>query len=261
MNRRHMLVSSALSVLAFAAELRAESAEEKGLRMAQMVHAADRGFVGERAKVTMVLMNGNGEVAERQMVVRVKEVEDDGDRSILDFESPKQLRGTRLLTWNHRTRDDDQWLYLSSVGRVKRITSSNKAGSFLGSEFTYEDLASQAVEKYAYRFVGDSTYEARPAWILERTPRIANSGYSKQLVTYDEEYKRPVRVDFFDLQGSLVKTATFVGYRQLQGRWWRPREVSMVNVQTKKRSVMTWNERQLGVTFAQREFESEALAD
>lgn len=261
MNRRFMLVWSALSVLVYAGELRAESAEEKGLRMARMVHAADRGFVGERATVTMVLMNGNGEVAERRMTVRVKEVPEDGDRSILDFESPKQLRGTRLLTWNHRTRDDDQWLYLSSVGRVKRISSSNKAGSFLGSEFTYEDLASQAVEKYTYRFVKDGSYDGRPAWILERTPRVTNSGYSKQLVTYDQEYKRPVRVEFFDLQGEPLKIATFVGYRKFEGRWWRAREVTMVNLQTKMRSVLTWNERQLGVALEEREFESQALAD
>ena len=74
-----------------------------------------------------------------------------------------------MLTWTHKKEDDDQWLYLPSMKKVKRISShESKTGSFMGSEFSYEDLGSQEVEKYKYKFVKDDELSGRKAWLIER---------------------------------------------------------------------------------------------
>ena len=84
------------------------------------------------------------------------EVLEDGDKSIFIFEHPRDVSGTAVLTFTHKHGPDDQWLYLPALKRVKRISSDNKSGSFVGSEFAYEDLSSQEVEKYTYKWIQDA---------------------------------------------------------------------------------------------------------
>ena len=76
-----------------------------------------------------------------------------GDKSIIVFDSPRDIGGTALLSHTKILEPDDQWLYLPALGRVKRISSGNKSGPFVGSEFAYEDLVSQEVDKYNYRWL------------------------------------------------------------------------------------------------------------
>ncbi len=76
---------------------------------------------------------------------------DDGDKSLFVFDEPRDVQGTAFLIHAHREDADDQWLYLPALKRVKRISSANRSGSFMGSEFAYEDMTAQEVEKFTYR--------------------------------------------------------------------------------------------------------------
>ena len=128
-----------------------ETPEEQGLVIAREADRRDSGFGDFTANMRMVLKNRHGQESIRLIRIKTLEVADDGDKSLSIFDNPKDVKGTAFLTHSHKTGDDDQWLYLPALKRVKRISSRNKSGSFMGSEFSYEDIASQEVEKYTYR--------------------------------------------------------------------------------------------------------------
>ena len=89
------------------------------------------------------MKNRQGEESSRYIKNKTLEVENDGDKSLSIFERPRDVKGTALLNFTHKTGTDDQWLYLPALKRVKRISSANKSGSFMGSEFAFEDITSQ----------------------------------------------------------------------------------------------------------------------
>ena len=129
--------------------------EEKGLEIAVEVDRRDTGWGDSRTNMTMTLYNKQGESSIRSMKSSSLEGKDDGDKTIIVFDEPKDVKGTALLTFTHKQGADDQWLYLPALKRVKRIASRNKSGPFVGSEYAYEDLTSQEVEKYSYRYLRD----------------------------------------------------------------------------------------------------------
>jgi outer membrane lipoprotein-sorting protein len=248
-------------VLAFAAlcslSVWAESPEQRGLEVAVLCDKANEGFKTERGEMSMQLINAHGEVTNRKLTLEVLEG-DDGDKSRSTFTWPADVKGTRLLTWTHKQGDDDQWLYLPAIKRVKRISSSNKSGSFVGSEFAYEDFGSQEIEKFSYKLIDELKYEGRDAWQIERYPVDKSSGYTRQVVWLDKEYKLAVRIDYYDRKRELLKTAVFGKFKKY-GKLFRANEIAMNNVQTKKRSVITWSERRLDVELQSNLFRSEGL--
>ena len=127
----------------------AETPEQKGLAIAVEAQKRNEGWVDSRVDAKMVLENKQGEKSERNMRLRALEVisATDGDKSLTYFLSPADVQGTALLSFTHFKTPDDQWLYLPALKRVKRIASANKSGSFVGSEFAFEDLLAQEVER------------------------------------------------------------------------------------------------------------------
>jgi len=202
----------------------------------------------------MTLTNAHGQTSERQMRSAMLEVAGDGDRTLVVFDQPADVKGSAVLTYSHATGPDDQWLYLPAVKRVKRIASSNKAGPFMGSEFAFEDLSSQEVEKYHYRFVAEDTLDGLAAFVVERTPVDPKSGYTRQRVWYDQLHYRPVRIDYYDRKDALLKTLTYERY-QKYGEFWRARAQLMANHQTGKRTRVEFGEFRLDAGVTPAEFE------
>lgn len=235
-------------------------AEDKGLEIARKADKANEGFATEKGTMTLELINAHGDVTKRKMRFEVVEGKEDGDKSLSVFDWPADVKGTKLLTFTHKKGDDDQWLFLPAVKRVKRIASSNRSGSFMGSEFAFEDLASQEVEKYTYKHLDDVKHDGRDCWRLERVPLEKNSGYKRQVVWMDKEYLAPVKIEFYDRKNELLKVSVFVGYKK-QGKFWRFERISVENVQTRKKSVLAWENRELGAKVDASRFDSAALED
>lgn len=241
--------------------LHAETPEAKGLRLAKEFEAANNGFVGESGKTELILINAYGEKVVRIMKGKSKEVVGDGDKSISIFENPKDVKGTKMLTWSHKNKDDQQWLFLPSVRRVKKISSKNKSASFMGSEFSYEDLGSQEVEKYKFKWLKDAKFAGEDCHIIERTPTY-KSGYSKQISFVSKKYKNPMKVEYYDRKNQLLKVALFEGYQKhtVGGKiLYRPTLIKMDNVQNKKKSIFSWKDRKIGVLFSDNEFRKNNL--
>ncbi|MCB0377878.1 MAG: outer membrane lipoprotein-sorting protein [Bdellovibrionales bacterium] len=231
---------------------------DRGLEIMKKAEEFNNGFVGESSTMEMVLVNAHGDKVERKMNSKVQEVSDDGDKSIITFLWPADVKGTKMLTWSHKTENDDQWLYLPALKRVKRITSTNKTGSFMGSEFSYEDLGSQEVEKYTYTFKGEKDIKGRKAWVIERKSTDKNSGYGKQVVHLDKEYQNPLQIGYFDRKMELLKVAEFSNYKKY-GKYWRASKIEMKNVQTKKKSILEWKNRKLNQKFSDADFNQNRL--
>ena len=144
----------------------AQSPEEKGLAIAQEADRRDTGWGDQSADMVMVLRNRQGQESTRRIRNRSLEVTGDGDKALSIFDDPADVKGTAFLSFTHATRPDDQWLYLPALKRVKRIASANKSGPFMGSEFAYEDIASQEVDKYTYQWLRNETLEGREVFVL-----------------------------------------------------------------------------------------------
>jgi outer membrane lipoprotein-sorting protein len=238
----------------------AETPEEKGLAIAREADRRDSGFGDFTAKMRMVLKNRHGQESIRLIRIKTLEVEDDGDKSLSIFDNPRDVKGTAFLTLSHKTGDDDQWLYLPALKRVKRISSRNKSGSFMGSEFSYEDIASQEVEKYTYRWLRDEILDGRECFVSERYPvDTKNSGYSRMVSWMDKEAYRPFKVEYYDRKNALLKTLTITGYNQYLGQFWRAGEMHMINHQSGKSTQLYWSDYQFQVGLMDKDFNKNSL--
>ncbi len=207
--------------------------------VAKKSDAAMEGFVDARSEMSMTLVNANGQKSERTMRMAVLEKEE-GDKSLMEFLSPADVKGTKFLNYEHSERDDDQWLYLPALKRTKRISGSNKSGAFMGSEFSYEDLSAFNVDKY--RYSGDAksvTLEGVTMYESERIPKDENSGYTKQVSWVDTENYLVRKVDYYDRKNALLKTAVFEDYKKIGGVW-RMGKITMTNHQNDKQTILVW---------------------
>lgn len=239
----------------------AETPEEKGLRIAQEADVRDNGFGDTTADMVMILQNRAGQTSTRQMRNKILEVQGDGDKSLSLFDEPADVKGTAMLTFSHGLKPDDQWLYLPALKRVKRIASRNKSGPFMGSEFAFEDLGSQEVEKYTYNYLREEPCGS--GWtchVVERTPAYEYSGYSKQIGWIDTKEYRVVKVDFYDRKGDQLKTLTYSGYQEYIGRYWRAAQMFMQNHQTGKKTTLKWTNYQFQTGLTESDFNKNALA-
>ena len=237
----------------------AETAEEKGLAIAVEADRRDTGWVDSSSELKMVLRNRQGDESQRAMRNRALEMENDGDKTLIIFDAPKDVKGTAFLSYTHATTPDDQWLYLPALKRVKRISSANKSGPFMGSEFAYEDISSQEIEKYKYKYLRDETIDGRPSFVVERYPQYKNSGYTRQVAWIDQETYRVAKVEFHDRKDSLLKTLTYHEYKQYLDQFWRAHRMEMVNHQTGKSTTLSWKDFSFRSGLTERDFDKNSL--
>ena len=212
----------------------------------------------------MILTNRAGNSSKR--VMRAKTLEGTngaGDKALSLFDQPADVKGTKMLTFSHGLKPDDQWLYLPALKRVKRINSRNKSGPFMGSEFAFEDLGSQEVEKYTYKYLREEACGDGNAWkchVIERTPAYKYSGYTKQVSWLDTQGYRVAKVMYYDRKNALLKTLTAHGYQQYLGKYWRPAKMVMTNHQTGKGTTLQWSAYKFRTGLKPRDFNNKSLA-
>lgn len=234
-------------------------ADDRGLEIAQEAERRDTGWQNAMADMKMVLTDRKGRTTSREMRMKMLEVEGDGDKSMSIFDSPRDVKGTAMLTFSHKLEADDQWLYLPALKRVKRISSRNKSGPFMGSEFAYEDLGSQEVEKYQHTYLGEEMVDGIQAYKNERIPQYKYTGYTKQLVWIDAKRYIPLKIEYYDRKKALLKTLTFKNYQQHLGQYWRAEQMHMVNHQNGKKTQLIWNNYRFQTDLKDSDFKSSKL--
>jgi len=216
-------------------------------------------FEDAKSQMTMTLINANGQTKVRKMQSKTLEI-DGGDKSLMEFLSPADVKGTKFLNYEHAKRDDDQWLYLPALKRVKRISSKNKSGAFMGSEFSYEDISSFNIDKYDYSNTDAKEDKLNNAdvYIVERFPNYKYSGYTKQVSYIDKKTFLTLQVDYYDRKKSLLKSAYFTDYKLINDVY-RNGKIIMKNFSNSKSSILQWNEETIKNGLTQKDFHKRVL--
>ena len=257
------------SLLITSGFIHAETAEadavDKGMSIAVESDKRDTGFADQTANMVMELRNKQGDVSTRTIRIKTLEVTGDGDKSMSIFDKPADVKGTAFLTYSHAIKPDEQWLYLPALKRVKRINSKNKSGPFMGSEFAYEDLASQEVEKYTYKYIRDEKLKTREfpdgvdCFVIERYPVYEHSGYTRQLAWVNKDRYVAEKIEFYDRKNDLLKTLINDDYKQYLEQYWRPSEMLMENHQTGKSTLLKWENYQFKNGLSDKDFSRNSL--
>tara|TARA_Y100001970_G_scaffold294256_1_gene449241 strand:+ start:29694 stop:30506 length:813 start_codon:yes stop_codon:yes gene_type:complete len=216
------------------------SEENEGYEIAKEANLRDEGFQHYTAQQIMTLRNRHGEESSRSMSVKVLEMEEDGDRSLVVFNNPRDVKGTALLTHSHKIKNDEQWLYLPALKRVKRISSSNQSGSFMGSEFAYEDMISREIDKYDYLLIRQEPCGNLSCFVLQSIPISKNSGYKRLIAWIDSEHYRTWKVEYFDRKNEHFKTLKAENFTLYKDKFWRPHKMFMENHLTGKSTLLVW---------------------
>ena len=246
-----------LTVFAVSFAYRADgaTADDKGFEIAARSDRSDLGFGDTEVELKMILRNAAGQKTTRSLRISTLEKPDEsvGDKSLVLFDTPRDIEGTALLSHAKILDPDDQWLYLPALKRVKRISSSNKSGPFVGSEFAFEDFTAIELNKFNYRYIGEEACGELVCDVLERLPRYENSGYTKQIAWVDQTDYQIRKVEFYDRRGDLLKVLELNDYREYDGVW-RAHRMSMSNVQTKKRTDLVYGEYRFGIGLSDNDF-------
>ena len=243
----------------------AKASNEKGLAIATEVDNRDKGWDDVSVEGEMVLKNKAGNESVRKFRSTILEAAStaEGDRSIITFSQPRDVRGTALLTHSKiEPEDDSQWIFLPAVKRVKRISSSNRTGKFVSSEFSYEDLGSEEVADNDHIWIEDTAC-AHDASLtcaaVESRPKNKKSGYSRRVSFIDLEEYRVHQIDFYNRRGDLEKTLNFEDYKQYEGQFWRAHVMIMKNHQTGKSTKLSWGEYSFRQGLTDRDFTPQDL--
>ena len=231
-------------------------------RAESVVDEADRrlsGYGDFTATMTMTLRQSDGSERVREMHILGLEVPEDGDKTLVVFDLPRDLQGTSILTVTHPDSPSDQWLYLPSLRRTRRIATSNRSSSFMGSEFTFEDIGSQDLRQYRYRYLRKETLDGTASYVLERFPIEEGSAYARQVLWWDTGEYRLLRVDYYDREDAHVKSLRLDGYQQYEGGQWRPDRMVMNELTSGKSTTLEWSEYAFATGLSDRDFDPRRL--
>lgn len=220
----------------------ADTPEERGLALATEASNRSSGYDDISVSGDMVLRTESGQEATRQFDASWISISADESRSLLVFRWPGDIRNTALLTHAFRGETDNQWLYLPAMGRVRRISGTGRSGSFVGSEFAFEDMVDQEVDKFDHLWIADQPLSGRGmCHVIDRFP-TTNSGYSRQRIWLDQQELRLQQVQYFDRRGAHLKTLDITGYRRYANRYWRASRMLMQNHLTGASTILNWGD-------------------
>jgi len=237
----------------------------KGRQIAEESERRNVGFGDTQAVMKMVLESAQKEVSVRELRMSTLEqpAADVGDSSLIVFDRPTDVAGTALLTHAKILDPDDQWIYIPAVSRIKRISSANRSGPFLGSEFAYEDFSTLEVGKYQYLWLRDERCpkpnDGLECHVVERRPLYENSGYLRQIAWFDRKEYQVRTVAFYNRQDALLKTLTLADYRQYLGKYWRAHDLYMQNHVSGRATRVRWLNFAFKTGLTQAAFDPDAL--
>ena len=218
--------------------------EARGAWLARAVEDRETGR-DARISMKMRLFDRQGRVRERALTVQSMRGgaarPAPGDRSLVRFSYPNDIKGTAFLVWEQPNADDERFLYLPSLGRVRRIAASETQESFVGSDFTYEDIGGRELEEYTYTMLSeDAVWRAadgstHPAYRLESRRRSASARYPRVVSLVRKDSFVVVHAEIFDRRDELQKTFDVLRLEKVDG-YWTALEMRMVDARERTRT-------------------------
>jgi hypothetical protein len=199
---------------------------------------------GSEAQVKMTTVDDKGGSREREISMATK-LYDGGktEKRVYRFLSPADVQGTSILVFDYEAKPDDVWIYLPALRKTRRVVSSQKAQSFMGSEFSYGDLNIPALDDFDYKLVKEEAVKGEACWVIDLTPKskdIADSdGYSKKTYWVSKDKYAVVRGLYYDKDGKLLKELVADNLKLLdaKNKRYRAMHMEMINKQNGRKSV------------------------
>ena len=168
----------------------------------------------------MIITARGGAQSEREMDQFSKKDARGNNRMVIVFREPASVRGTRFLTIENEDRANDQWIFLPSLGRVRRIAAAEGSSSFVGTDFSYDDISSahRNVNLDNHRLLREERYRDRDCYVIESIPIDTSYHYSKMIQWIDKENYLLYKIELYDRRGNHVKLLEVLEYREVQGR-------------------------------------------
>ncbi|TVR69168.1 MAG: outer membrane lipoprotein-sorting protein [Marinilabiliales bacterium] len=213
---------------------------------------------------TLNIHDHRGNVRTRQVAIATRTFNGTA-KTLIRFLSPADVRGTSMLVHDHENGADDMWIYMPALRRTRRIVSSERSASFMGSEFTNADMGSRNPREFEHKMLGSETVEGRESWVIESVPlteqMAEENGYSRMVARVDKENYHTYKVEYYDLDGELHRVMEIGDYRrQSADRYWAF-SMEVRNVQNNRRSVLAVDRFQDGSELSENQFEVSALED
>lgn len=212
------------AVVLFGVVTSAQAAELTGRQIVDEVDARHEAPY-EYEEQVMVLRDSAKRKEVRQLK-RFKRKTDEGARYLLGFTEPSGVSGTSLLTWQFDDKDDDQWLYLPAMGsKMKRIAKGGKRNYFMGTDYTYEDLASEPNSKFEYERLADQALDGQDHYVVKSIPideeLKRESGYESRVLYVRKDIFFITQVDYYNKRGKFIKKQIYKKLEQIDGKMWR----------------------------------------
>jgi len=211
---------------------------------------------------TLTIIDPKGRERVRQTTTASKKF-DETTKIITKFISPADVKGTGLLVYDHKNKDDDMWIYLPALRKVRRIVSSEKGKSFMGSEFSNADMSAPKLDDFNYKILGETTFEGKDCWQIESIPvtdQLADDlGFSKKVSLVDKESFFTYKNIFYDYDDEILKEILLSDYEEVDDAKYMVRKMEATNLQSDRKSVMTIDKLQKGSALSENSFTPAAL--
>ncbi|OHE62574.1 MAG: outer membrane lipoprotein-sorting protein, partial [Treponema sp. GWA1_62_8] len=157
-----------------------------------------------------------------------------GRKTLIVFQKPASVAGTRFLTIENPGKSDDRWIFLPALGKVRRVSAGEGSGSFMGSDFSYDDVSSadRGVEEDAHVLLREEELDGKACWVIESKPKDSGYQYSRMVSWIQKDSSIARRIEMFDKKGALLKILELGKIEDIQGRL-TPKTTKMANAQTK----------------------------
>ena len=247
MNMKPATAVVALVALGLGATLipmESKAAEPTALEIAEKNFVVSK-VLDSTADATFTLTNKNGQERVRKTFGTSKLQANGVDNMRMTrFLTPSDVKGTVSLLIENSAKDDDIWIYLPALKKVRRLVSSNKKDSFVGTDFSYGDVIGHKPSEWNHKILKEENCEGKPCWVTESTPKTdtvkTNSGYSKRVAWILKENFVALKADSYDESGQLVKTSKFSDIRLVdkERNKWQPMRLESANVQTGHKTII-----------------------
>ena len=159
------------------------------------------------ARITMTLINKAGKERLRELTMLRKDLENGNQRYFMYFHQPADVRAMTFMVWKYPGRDDDRWLFVPAIKLVRRIAADDNRSSFVGSDFTYEDVSGRDVNDDTHSLLREEKLADRNCYVIQSVPKAA-ADYAKRVSWIDKENSLPLKEEYQDAQGALFRVFT-----------------------------------------------------
>lgn len=173
-----------------------------------------------KASLTMTLRNARGDSRVRTIQQFLK-TSPDVEKKLMFFLEPADVRNTAFMNWSYTAagKNDDQWIYLPALKRIKRISSSGKSDYFMGSDFTYDDLGDRHPDEDTHRLTGTEEIDGKKCLIVESITKEKGYMYSRTVTWVIDSLWIGLKKEFYDAEGKLLKTLSVNEYAEINSYW------------------------------------------